>query len=216
VSRVVRGANQLAVGSGVLGRRIRRALARWIRRGRRADLTGWKAVLGCIVRAGLLLLAAYLLARVVRALPALLWILTPAWCITAYRAVPAETPGKAAPEPLSSAPVDPRRGLLLWLLQTIGDRPGIHLRDLYPAMRQLPGREHLDDPSLRAALDTHGVPVTRSLRVGGIAGRSGVRRADVQALLSPAESGPGETRGDAGQAADSPALSGAGEWVESA
>jgi hypothetical protein len=209
-------AGRISTGSGLLGRRIRRRLTRWIAKGRRADLTGLPAVLGCIVRAGLLLLAAYLLARFVRALPAVLW---PAWCIAAYRAAP--KPAKKAPEPAEEdateeAPPDPRAAFARWLLQTIGQRRGIHLRELYPAMRQLSGHEALDDAALRAALRTLGVPVERSMRVGAVAGRSGVRRADVQALLPPGGEQAGETGGDAGQAADSPVLSTAGEWAESA
>lgn len=214
-----RAAGRLGTGSGLLARRLRRRLARWIAKGRRADLTGLPAVLGCIVRAGFLLLAAYLVARFVRALPAVLWLLVPAWCIAAYQAAPApakEPPKPAAEDAPEQAPPDPRIAFARWLLQTIGQRPGIHLRELYPAMRQLPGHEGLDDAALRGALRALGVPVTRSMRIGPVEGRSGVRLVDVLAILSPAESGPGEGGGDAGQAADSPALSVVGEELESA
>lgn len=210
-------ASRLWIGCGLLSRRIRRRLAAWIRRGRRTDLTGWTAMLGCIVRAGLLLLAAYIAVRIVRALPAVLWLATPIWCVLAYRAAPApKDTTAAADEPPATAPLTPPAAFARWLLKTIGDRPGIHLYELYPAMRQLDGHEGLDDTALRAALRTLGVPVTRSLRVGPVEGRSGVRRADAEALLSPRGEQPGETGGDAGQTPDSPALSGRGEWVESA
>jgi hypothetical protein len=92
----------------------------------------------------------------------------------------------------------------------------VHLAELYPAMRQLPGQQDRDDAALRTALRTLGIPVVRSLRIGGVAGRSGVRRADVAALLSPTESTPGDHSGDAGQSQDSPLLSVVGEEVKSA
>ncbi|MFF3460994.1 hypothetical protein [Streptomyces sp. NPDC002619] len=122
-----------------------------------------------------------------------------------------------APEPADHEPKTaaggPQVDLARWLLDTIGDRPGIHLRDLYPAMRELPGQEGRSDGELRAALRTLGVPVHRSLRIGRIAGRSGVRRGDVEALLPSLGDSPVERHGDAGQGADSPALSEAGEGV---
>lgn len=210
-------ARRLWAGSGVLGRRAAARLTAWVRAGRRTDLKGWSAVLGCVLRAGVLLGAAYVLLRIVRAVPALLWALAPAWCVLAYRAgAPPKTAVRAPEEAPAAAPDDPRRALARWLLQTIGDRPGIHLRELYPAMRTLPGHEGYDDAALRGRLQALGVRPVRSLRVGGVAGRSGVRRADAEALLSPAESGPGEQHGDAGQGADSPVLSTVGERAESA
>lgn len=215
-------AERLWTGSGILARRIRRRITTWIAAGRRPDLTGWQAILGCIMRAALVLLAGYLLARIVRALPVVLWLLAPAWLIAAYRSVPkpatafADTAPTVLGEAREEPPVDPRLAFGRWLLQTIGSRPGIHLRELYPAMRELPGREGLSDPQLRAALRTLGVTVTRSLRVPPVEGRSGVRREDAQALLSPAGEPAGHGHGDAGQPQDSPALSGAGDRAESA
>jgi hypothetical protein len=141
-------------------------------------------------------------------------LLTAAWAVAPDLPHTTPEPGPAAP--VGARPLDPRAAFAQWLLQTIGDRPGIHLRDLYPAMRSLPGRSGLDDTALRAWLTGLGVPVVRSLRVGGVAGRSGVRQADVLALLSPTESGPGEQSGDAGQSTDSPQLSVVGEEVKTA
>lgn len=203
-------------GSGILARRIRRRITAWIAAGRRPDLTGWQAALGCIVRAALVLLAGYLLARILRALPALLWLLAPVWLVIAYRAAPPATTEEELPAGAAEPPADPRADLARWLLQTIGGRPGIHLYELYPAMRKLPGLESLDDTALRAALRTLGVTVTRSLRVPPVEGRSGVRREDAEALLSPGGEGPVQTAGDAGQSGDSPVLSASGEWVKSA
>ena len=129
------------------------------------------------------------------------------WCAAAWWAAPPA----AVEEPTEAAAPDARDAFVRWLLDQIGDRPGIHLRDLYPAMRTLPGCEGHDNARLRAALTTLDIPVHRSLRIGALAGRSGVRRADLLALPSPDVPEGGESDGDAGQPADSPLLSAPGE-----
>jgi len=110
-----------------------------------------------------------------------------------------------APEGVLLAPGE---GLALWLLDTIGERPGIHVRELYPRMRELPGQEGRQDADLKALLKAFGVPVQRSLRLGRIAGRTGVRRADVEALL-PSR---GERHGDSALYAGQSGYSPSGEW----
>jgi hypothetical protein len=124
--------------------------------------------------------------------------------------------GEAPDDTPEAEPLGPGQGLARWLLDTIGERPGIHVRELYPAMRELPGQGARTDADLKALLRAFGVPVHRSLRIGRIAGRSGVRREDVAALL-PFR---GERRVDsavsAGQDTDSPPLSAGGEGVETA
>jgi hypothetical protein len=135
-----------------------------------------------------------------------------AWCVAAWWAAPPAT----VEEPAEPAAPDARDAFVWWLLGLIGDRAGIHLRELYPAMRQLPGHEDRSDPELRAALRTLGIPVKRSLRLGGVAGRSGVARAALEALPSPVGELSGEPGGDAGQPVDSPGGESAGERLESA
>lgn len=134
-----------------------------------------------------------------------------AWCVAAWAVAP--NPDETPAEPPAQ---DAGVAFTLWLLDLIGDRPGIHLRDLYPAMRTLPGHEDRDNGQLRAALRTLGVPVRRSLRLGGVAGRSGVARADLAALPSPPGELGVEFDGDAGQPEDSPVGESAGERLESA
>lgn len=126
-----------------------------------------------------------------------------AWCAAAWWAAPPAVEPEPSDEPVAPNP----QGFTRWLLDLIGDRPGIHLRELYPAMRELPGCEGHDNAHLRAALDTLGIPVHRSLRLGHVAGRSGVRRTDLLALPPTEAPEPGEPDGDAGQPADSPPLS---------
>jgi hypothetical protein len=136
-----------------------------------------------------------------------------AWCVAAWWAAPPAIPAPAdetettTEPPAEASPQDFTR----WLLTLIGDRPGVHLFELYPAMRKLPGCEQHTDAQLRAALQTLDIPVQRSLRIGVVAGRSGVRKADLIALPSPDVQDSVETGGDAGQSVDSPPLSTSGE-----
>ncbi|MGW1497562.1 hypothetical protein ACWCQW_03040 [Streptomyces mirabilis] len=133
------------------------------------------------------------------------------WCVAAWWAAPPAAVEEPAPEPAEPAVTDARAAFVRWLLDLIGDRPGIHLRELYPAMRRLPGNEARTDTQLRAALTMFRIPVHRSMRDGVTAGRTGVRRDDLTALPSLDVQGSVETGGDAGQSADSPALSTVGE-----
>jgi hypothetical protein len=125
----------------------------------------------------------------------------------------AYTPDEGDLQPAETAPADPRHALARWLLDTIGERPGIHLRELYPAMRNLPGQEGRTDAQLRALLKGFGVRVSRSVRIGRTSGRSGVYRRHVEALLPSRGERPVEGGGDAGQGVDSPPLSGVGEGL---
>lgn len=135
-----------------------------------------------------------------------------AWCVAAWWTSP---PAAVEPEPIVEPSASPD-AFAEWLLQLMGDRAGIHLRDLYPAMRKLPGHEDRSNAELRGALRTLGIPVERTLRLGLVAGRSGVARAALEALPSPAGESGGESGGDAGQAVDSPAGESVVERVESA
>lgn len=122
-----------------------------------------------------------------------------AWCAAAW----CVAPPAAREEPDEEAPEGSADAFARWLLDLIGDRPGIHLRDLYPAMRQLPGHETRTDAELRAALKRLGIPVERSLRIGKVTGRSGVAATAVKSLPCLSVDEPVEKDVDAGQGADS-------------
>ncbi|WP_328620710.1 hypothetical protein [Streptomyces sp. NBC_00354] len=68
------------------------------------------------------------------------------------------------------------------LLDLIGDRPGIHLRELYGAIRSNPAGQHLDDARIRALLVHCGVPIQK-IRIGTVTGLSGIKATDIEALL---------------------------------
>lgn len=121
------------------------------------------------------------------------------WCVAAW----CIAPPTASEEPDEEVIEGSADAFARWLLDLIGDRPGIHLRDLYPAMRQLPGHETRTDTELRAALKRLGIPVERSLRIGKLTGRSGVALAAVKALPCRSVDEPVENDVDAGQGEDS-------------
>ncbi|MEV0884733.1 hypothetical protein AB0J03_12955 [Streptomyces microflavus] len=126
------------------------------------------------------------------------------WVIAAYMVgTPDEPPAEAAQEAPAAAPETPRDAIVRWLLQAIGERPGIHLYELYPKMLALPGMEAHDEAALREALTTLDIPITRAFTIGDIKGRSGVRLADLTAPLPSREEQPLSKGEDAGETASS-------------
>lgn len=94
-------AGRLTTGSRVLADRITTGAAAWVRAGRRDDLTGIPAVLGCWGRLMTLAGAAYGLHAVLRAVPWGMWAATAVWCWKAWRA--------AAPRPTTTTSRTPER-----------------------------------------------------------------------------------------------------------
>ena len=184
MSRLARPATRLATGSSVLTRRLAARAAAWCARARRNDLTGWKAVLGILVRLALLLFGAYLLARIVRALPALMWLLSTGWTVAAWRAgrpaaeEPREAPAEAAPA------LDPDAVRTL-LLEVMGDAPSVHLRTVLAHLQKEGQWEGRKVGDLRAALEALSIPHDRRVKVAGVP-TWGVRRKDLDAP-SPAD-----------------------------
>lgn len=188
MSRLARPADRLATGSSTITRRLDARTTAWIARGRRDDLTGWRAALGVIVRILVVLLGGYLLWRLVRAVPALMWLITGTWIIAAWRAgkpalteaveqTPADTLRTPAEEAPAGVTVETLRGLLLDLM---GEGSGVHLRTVLAHLQehgQWGGRTVTD---LRVHLERLGVPVSRSVKVAGVP-TWGVRRRDLDA-----------------------------------
>lgn len=148
--------------------------------------------------------------------PAALGGVVVAWWAGAPSKEAEETAPESLPEDtVEELPDTPAQAVARWLCLTIGDRGGIHLQELYPAMRNLPGQQHRTNRDLRALLRGMDIPVEHSIRVGGIGGRSGVYLASVLPLLSPREESRGEFREDAVQSTYSSPLSGVESGVES-
>ncbi|MEU3945442.1 hypothetical protein [Streptomyces sp. NPDC029526] len=181
MSRLARPANRLCTGSSILVRRLGARAAAWCARGRRDDLTGWRAALGILVRLALLALGAYLLARLVRALPALMWLLTTWWTAAAWRAGrPTTSEAEEAPEETPAAPapaLDPTAVRTL-LLEVMGDAPAVHLRTVLAHLQERGQWEGRKVGDLRAALEALEIPHDRRVKVAGVP-TWGVRRRDL-------------------------------------
>ncbi|GAA1283588.1 hypothetical protein GCM10009579_51240 [Streptomyces javensis] len=164
-----------------------------------------------IIRIGAVCLAAPPLYAAMERSPLLLAPLAVGiWCRRAWH----------ASAPVAPDPEQLRRQLIKAVLEIVGDRPGIHLSELYPRLLASPWGARLDETRLRAALTEAGITIHRSMRVGDVEGRSGIKRADLEALLRPAPLSavpdPSPTGGDAGQAPPESGGERAGERAESA
>lgn len=160
-------------------------------------------------RGGTLLGLAFVAWATVKAPQGMVTTVLVAWCLIAWLSAPETPQEKACPAPgeddaeaPTEAPVRPviedRDALLRWLSEAIGDRNGIHLDELHQRLSQEPGCHTLTRAHITPLLDHHQVPVTRSLSVGRVSGRTGVRRADLQALSPTASHGAadGHSRSD--------------------
>ncbi|KAF2774646.1 hypothetical protein [Streptomyces sp. OM5714] len=188
MSRLARPAGRIASGSAVVARRLASRAAAWVRRARRDDLTGVKAVLGCWLRLALLGLGLYLLWRLIRAVPNLMWVLTVGWLLASWRA------GRPAPEqaidtPTEGAPSMPSgEALRSLLLDLMGTAPAVHLSTVLDHLQQRPDTGPVTASwgvaDLRARLERLGIPVHPKVKAGGKGPTRGVRRADL--ATSPA------------------------------
>ncbi|TXS30740.1 hypothetical protein EAO71_20315 [Streptomyces sp. ms191] len=147
-------------------------------------------------RASGLALGALMTWRTANEQPRLLAIAAGAYAIAAWR----------AGRPIPPTEDELRRRVLLGVQELIGDRPGIHLRDLYTEFQARPAAAHLDDARLRAVLVHCGIPIHKSLRIGSQTGRSGIKAADIATLLSPAPVDAPSEPVDAGQPATEAAV----------
>ena len=186
MSRLAHPAGRLAIGSSVLLRRIGTRTAAWVARGRRQDLTGWRAALGCWARLLLVAFGGLLLWRIVRALPNLMWLLTGAWTIAAWRAgkptsTAAEEPDEEGPEAgPKAAPGEAMRTLLVDLM---GTGAAVHLSTVLDHLQQQPDTAALtaswEIADLRSQLETLGIPVHPKVKAGRRGPTRGVRREDL-------------------------------------
>ncbi|MFI9155727.1 hypothetical protein [Streptomyces sp. NPDC053367] len=179
VIRLAAASDRLATGSVVLARRIGNGACAWCARARRDDLTGVHAILGNILRAGLLILGAYTLARVVRAVPALMWVLTAGWTVAAWRTGrPAKAPADApVDEPAQLPGGTAVRALLLELM---GEASGVHLRTVLARLQREGHWEGRTVTDMRLQLERLGIPSDRNVKVAGVP-TWGVRRRDLEA-----------------------------------
>jgi hypothetical protein len=183
VTRTRRTAARLARGSVTVARRTANRTTAWVARGRRQDLPGWRSSLGCWARVLLLAVGAYLLWRLLRALPALMWLLTAGWLAASWRA------GKQAPQqPSAGAPAGPAatpsgEALRTLLLTLMGSGSAVHLSTVLDHLQQHPDTAPLTASwqvsDLRARLEALSIPVHPKVKAGGRGPTRGVRRVDL-------------------------------------
>lgn len=183
-------ADRIWRGSGALAHRRGAALAGWVRKGRRNDLKGPAAALGPVLRLVVLALGALALYGALRAASWLLWPLTALWCWRAWKTaepVPSTPDETLLDDDAGQDPDAVYAALLDWIQQAIGDRQGVHLRDLLANAQAHGLLEDLEPGDLRAHLERWDIPVRKRLRVRGRGVTVGVHRDDVPA---PAEAAP--------------------------
>lgn len=181
-------ADRLCRGAVLLARRHARRLAGWVHA---ADHHRGRALrLALLVGIGLMVW------RIVRAAPGLLWFLVPAWCVAAWRAAPAAEPLEEAPADVSEG--TPEEAFRALLLDAIGDRQGVHLRDVLALLHRDGHHPSWEVADVRAVCERMGIPVRQRVRVRGMGVTVGVHRDDLKApsgAPSPADAqSPAEPR----------------------
>ncbi|MFD3646365.1 hypothetical protein ACFWUT_23395 [Streptomyces cyaneofuscatus] len=188
-----RKARTLTHGQRLLIRRLTDRATAWVRAGRRADLQGLAAILGCILRAVILLAGAYGAWLLIRRWPAVLWLAVPLWCWAAIRAIPKEQPQPETEEPPQTAPDYEPRDAMLWLLyDALGDQPSMYLSDVLKHLQEQGHGKGWRVADLRARLEALGIPVEMKLKTGGRTASRGIVRAQLPPLsqLGPQEASP--------------------------
>lgn len=181
-----RALQRLATGHTALQHRITTALTAWVRRGRRDDLEGLAAALGCWLRLALLTAAGAGVYLAVRSRPRLMWLLAAIWAIAAWRAAAAPRPAEEAATNTPEEPqTDPRDAVLRMLYEALGDRPAMFLSEL---LQDLQKRGHMEGRTvadLRARLEALDIPVEMRLKQGGRGPTRGVVRSQLPPLPAP-------------------------------
>ncbi|MFD5724671.1 hypothetical protein ACFWMT_01030 [Streptomyces sp. NPDC058368] len=144
-------------------------------------------------RAAGLAAAALLAWRTGHQQPQLLAIAAGAYTLTAWRA------GRPVP-PTPPTEEELQRRVILGVQQLLEDKPAVFVCDVYAALRARPAAAHLDDARIRAVLLHCGITIHKRVRVSPTqTGRSGIKAADIAALLSPTPVDPPSDDVDAGQ-----------------
>lgn len=193
MTRLQRIVNRLTRGAEALARTLTDRATAWIHRGRRTDLTGWQAALGSWVRTAMLAAVLYGMWRLVRAAPALLWLVVALLTIAVWRAgrprwtPPAPAAAAAAePVPAEAPPLITAADLIALIREAIGTRSGVHLTVLAHHLSSATGQVWTT-ASVRAVCEVHGVPVQRGVRMGSSSPSTGVR---LDALPDPSQPPP--------------------------
>ncbi|MGR3875783.1 hypothetical protein ACUXZZ_45440 (plasmid) [Streptomyces graminifolii] len=179
MSRLARPVDRIATGSALVIRQLGHRIATWIRKGYREDLTGWRAALGCWLRLIVLLAGVYVLYRLVRAVPLLLWLLSTSWLLVSWRA------GKPLEEPASTPSSEastgsPEEDVRRLLREVMGDADTVHLRTVLKHLQDRGQWEGRTVTDLRRRLAQLDIAHDHRVKVGRVP-TWGVRRATLDA-----------------------------------
>ncbi|MFE7972990.1 hypothetical protein [Streptomyces shenzhenensis] len=115
-----------------------------------------------------------------------------AWCVAAWCIAPPEpaeprppADEAAEPEPAEAAPQDVHAATLDWIRDQIGDRQGVHLRDLLEHAQTHGLFDALDVTTFRAHLERWDIPVRNRVRVRGLGVTVGIHRDDLPPRSEP-------------------------------
>jgi hypothetical protein len=165
-TKAQRRARTLVAGQRILVRRLTTRTTAWVRAGRRDDLDGVAAILGCILRMAILGGAGYGAWWLVRRWPVILWAAVPLWLWAAVRALDHdEDDAQEAPAPAPADTAVQREQLHALVRDLIGDQPGVHLSTLLDHLQKHGQAEGWTLALLRERLPLLGVPVRRSVKV---------------------------------------------------
>lgn len=113
-------------------------------------------------------------------------LIAAAWAVAPAPPRPAAPQAARTDAPDLDAAEGRRLAFLQWLEKTTRGASGIHLGEIHRQLTLLPATKGMPRHHVRPLLDHYGIPVQRTLRVGRIAGRSGVaRQAILDALSAP-------------------------------
>src|SRR5690606_13052238 len=110
------------------------------------------------------------------------------WTVAAWRAgrLTAETAEETlAEQPTDTPRPDVREATLEWIWRQIGDRQGVHLRDLLAHAHAHGMFEGLEVAEFRAHLERWDIPVRSRCRVRGLGVTVGIHRDDLEDVSSP-------------------------------
>ncbi|ROQ69190.1 hypothetical protein EDD93_3687 [Streptomyces sp. 840.1] len=177
---VQRRARTLTAGQRLLVRRLTERAAAWVRAGRRDDLDGVAAILGCALRLVLLAAGAYGAWWLIRRWPVILWAAVPLWCWAAIRALDAQgAEHQQAPE--EPEPAASRDAVIRLLHEVLGDRPAMHLSEVLQHLQEKGHGKDWKVADLRTRLEALQIPIEMKLKVG----RKGPTRGILKAALPP-------------------------------
>ncbi|MFD8687828.1 hypothetical protein [Streptomyces sp. NPDC059651] len=184
-----RRARTLTAGQQILIRRLAERAAAWVRAGRRDDLDGIAAILGCVLRLVLLGAAGYGAWWLVRRWPVILGAAVPLWCWAAIRALGTQD-GEHRQAPDEPEPVASRDAVILLLHEVLGDREAVHLSEVLQHLQAKGQGKGWKVQHLRARLEALQIPVELKVKVGRKGPTRGVLKANLPPLSRPEETAP--------------------------